>query len=54
MEHETFIGLLKSWPHWEFEILLMVVFDGLIGAVLWPLLKKHWGHHVARDKRDGL
>jgi hypothetical protein len=50
--HETFLSLLRDPAHWEFELFLMVVFDGLIGAVLWPWLRKHWVHHTDRDKRE--
>ena len=30
------------------------LFDGLIGALAWPFIKKHVGHHLERDKRDGV
>jgi hypothetical protein len=30
----------------------MLVFDGIVGAVAWPFVKKHWDHHLARDKRE--
>ena len=50
MEQETFWTLLRDAAHWEFEIFLMVVFDGVVGALLWPFLRKHWKHHVAHDK----
>jgi hypothetical protein len=50
---ETLMSLFKSVAHWEFELLLMVLFDGLIGAVMWPFVKKHLQHHLARDKREG-
>ena len=51
---ETFWSLLHDAAHWEFEVFLMILFDGLVGALLWPFLKKHYAHHVARDKKDGL
>lgn len=38
---ETFGTLLKDPAHWEFELFLMLLFDGLIGAVVWPLIKNH-------------
>jgi hypothetical protein len=44
MEKETFFTLLKSLPHWEFEIFLMVVFDGIILGLLWPQIKKILEH----------
>ena len=52
--HETFWTLLKDPAHWEFELFLMIVFDGAIGALIWPFLKKHWKHHVDRDCKENL
>jgi hypothetical protein len=54
MVHETFWTLLQDPAHWEFELFLMVVFDLLIGALLWPYIKKHWVHHLDRDTREGI
>jgi hypothetical protein len=51
-ETETFTSLLHNKAHWEFEIFLILLFDGLLGCLIWPFLKRHWGHHVARDKED--
>lgn len=55
---ETFIDLLKSAPHWYFEIFLMIVFDlvlaGLARLIIWPVIRKHWKHHKDRDKREGV
>lgn len=50
--HETFWTLLGDPAHWAFEIFLMLLFDGLILGLAWPLLRKHWRHHIARDQRD--
>jgi hypothetical protein len=46
-EHaETFLELLKSPGHWLFELFLMALFDGVIGALVWGrFLKKHWQEH---------
>lgn len=52
MPAETFWTLLHSLGHWEFEIFLMVVFDGLVGALLWPFASKHIKHHLLRDRRE--
>ena len=49
MEHETFWTLLGDAGHWEFEIFLMVLFDGVLGLLVWPFVKKHWAHHKAHD-----
>jgi hypothetical protein len=54
---ETFKTLFFDLPHWEFELFVTlcenVVTGGLIGMVVWPFIKRHWGHHVARDIQDG-
>ena len=51
---ETFSSLLRDRAHWEFEIFLMALFDGLIVGILWPFLYKHWKHHADRDRRETL
>ena len=50
---ETFWTLLRDRAHWEFELFLMVLFDGLIVGLLWPFARLHWRHHIDRDKREG-
>lgn len=50
-EHETFWSLLRDPAHWEFEILLIFIFDLLLAGLLWPIFRKHWKHH---NKRDGI
>ena len=50
--HETFWTLLHDAAHWEFEIFLMLLFDGVIVGVCWPFLRKHWKHHLDRDQID--
>lgn len=42
---ETFVELLKDPNHWYFEILLMIIFDVVIGMLLWPLAKKWLREH---------
>lgn len=49
---ETFWTLLRDPAHWEFELFLMLVFDGLIVGLLWPFARLHWRHHISRDRRD--
>lgn len=49
---ETFWTLLRDSAHWEFEIFLMILMDGVILGILWPFLRKHWNHHVAHDRAD--
>ncbi len=54
---ETFWTLLHDKAHWEFELFVgfveMLLFDGLIGLLLWPTIKKHWNHHIDRDRKEG-
>ena len=50
--HETFWTLLRDQAHWEFEIFLQIVLDGVLLGLCWPFIKKHWAHHVHRDNVD--
>ena len=49
---ETFWTLLRDPAHWEFEMFLMLLFDGLIFGLLFPFVRVHWRHHIDRDKRE--
>ena len=51
MEHETFFTLLKDLAHWEFELFLILIFDVLIGLLIWPYLQKFLTHHKSDDER---
>jgi hypothetical protein len=55
IDPETFRSLLHDKAHWEFELFVgfveMLVFDVVVGVFAWPFVKKHWQHHVDRDKR---
>jgi hypothetical protein len=42
---ETFASLARDAAHWEFELFLMLLVDGLIGAVLWPVIRHRWKAH---------
>jgi hypothetical protein len=48
--HETFLTLLKDPAHWEFEIFLIVLFDGLLGLIIWPKIKNFMKHYQSDDK----
>ncbi len=50
MEHDTFWDLLRSPGHWAFEIFLIALFDGLLGLIIWPRIKKFM-HHYRMDDR---
>jgi hypothetical protein len=43
--NETFWDLLRDPAHWQFELLVgfieMLVFDVIIGALAWPVIKRH-------------
>lgn len=41
MTAETFFTLLHDAAHWEFELFLILVFDVLIGALVWPRIRRH-------------
>jgi hypothetical protein len=51
MGHETFWSLLQDPAHWAFELFLMFLFDVVIGAILWPRLKKWKSHHNSDDHK---
>lgn len=48
---ETLWELLTDPNHWVLEVVIMVVFDGLVGALLWPFIKRHWKHHLYHDEQ---
>lgn len=37
---KDFLEILTDPAHWMFEIFLMILFDGLILGLLYPLIKK--------------
>ena len=53
LAQETFTSLLHDRAHWEFELFLMFIFDLVLGGLLWPFLRRHWNHHLDRDRREG-
>lgn len=42
---ETYWELMRDPAHWLFEITLIVIFDLLIGALLWPFIKRWIAEH---------
>ena len=48
---ETFFTLLKDPAHWEFEIFLIIIFDVIIGLVIWPFIQKALVHHKSDHER---
>lgn len=51
MERETFWSLIVDPAHWEFELFLIFLFDILIGAIIWPYVKKWFRHHREDDDK---
>jgi len=51
MEKETFWTLLSDLPHWEFEVFLIILFDVIIGALIWPNIKRMFSHHKEDDDK---
>ncbi|PIR98172.1 MAG: hypothetical protein COT89_00455 [Candidatus Colwellbacteria bacterium CG10_big_fil_rev_8_21_14_0_10_42_22] len=51
MENETFWTLATDLAHWEFELFLIILFDFVIGILLWPRLKKIFKHHKNDDDK---
>lgn len=48
---ETFWTLLSDPAHWQFEVFLIILFDVIIGALIWPQVKKFITHHKSDDER---
>lgn len=48
---ESFVTLLKDPAHWEFEIFLIIIFDVIIGLIIWPFIKKGLVHHKSDHER---
>lgn len=51
MEHETFWDLLTDLPHWQFEVVTTILFDVLIGLMIWPTIKRWFSHHEKDDTK---
>ncbi len=49
--HETFWDLLKDPSHWYFELFLIVLFDVIIGLLIWPFIQKALTHHKSDHER---
>lgn len=48
---ETFWELLTDPAHWYFEFLLIVIFDVIIGLLIWPFIQKALIHHKSDHER---
>lgn len=51
---ETFWSLLHNLAHWEFELFLQLVVDGIIVGIGWRIcwarLRKHFQHHQCPEE----
>lgn len=43
-EPETFLSLLRNKAHWQFELFLILLVDGVILGLAWPWLQKMKKH----------
>lgn len=48
---ETFWTLLTDAAHWQFEVFLIILFDVIIGVLIWPRINKFLLHHKSDDER---
>ncbi len=51
MQMETFLELVRDPAHWEFEILLIIIFDVIVGLIIWPFIQKALVHHKSDHER---
>lgn len=56
---ESFWTLVRSAAHWEFELALMLVVDGILLGVVWPLVGRRlarfrWHHTEDHAELDEL
>ena len=54
IDTETFVGLLKNPAYWEFELFLMFLQDVVLGFLILSVVRRHWRHHIDRDRRENL
>ena len=54
MHEETFWDLFTDPAHWWFEITLILIFDVIIGALLWPRFKNWIKHHKKDDDKVAI
>ncbi len=48
---ETFFELLTDPAHWAFELLLIFIFDVIIGLIIWPYVQGALVHHKSDHER---
>lgn len=51
IEHETFFTLIADRAHWEFELFLIVLFDLILGLLVWPWFRRSILHHISDDQK---
>jgi hypothetical protein len=50
-EPETLWSLLTDRNHWIMEIIIMMLFDGIGGLIVWPFFRKWLLHHEGDDRK---
>ncbi|TSC70290.1 MAG: hypothetical protein CEO12_494 [Parcubacteria group bacterium Gr01-1014_46] len=48
---ESFWELLTDPAHWYFELLLIVIFDVIVGLIIWPFIGRALIHHKSDHER---
>lgn len=49
--HESFWDLLMDPAHWYFELFLIVLFDVIVGLLIWPFVRRGIMHHKSDHER---
>lgn len=50
---ESFWTLLRDPAHWYFELVLILLFDVVIGALAWPAIRRHIHRDVGAAEEHG-
>lgn len=48
---QEFLHLVKDPAHWYFELMLIIIFDVIIGLLIWPFIQKALIHHKSDHER---
>ena len=48
---ESFFDLVRDPAHWYFELLLIIIFDVVIGLLIWPFVQRALIHHKSDHER---
>lgn len=50
---ETYLQLMKDPAHWAFEITTMLLIDGVLAGLAWPMIKRAVRSHDKKVHHDG-